>query len=202
VRWTAAEVNPATLSWYQNGVSYLHKLSFNGIPQILTFTPEAQTFFNNWHDAHMEEAESPSLSLYLQGTFGKLKGYCARLALIHALCSEGTSSTVGLDSVTAAAAMVDYFKDQARKVDSLLDRGKQNPVERMKVAIRRRLSVCRYIGRRDLQRKMNGKGEDFNQALIEMSQPEVVITKDSNNTEYVGPFLLPTDNRHTDREGQ
>ena len=103
VRWTKQEVRPSTRALYEQWIQYRYSIPFIGTPLILSLTPEAQGFFEEWHDAHMQAAESPSLSLFLQGSYGKLKGYCLRLALIHALYSEATPQAVGLGSVTAAA---------------------------------------------------------------------------------------------------
>lgn len=200
VRWNDREVQSTTLSWYEEWIQYLYTLPFNDKPRVLPFTAEAQEFFQVWHDTHMTETEALSNSLFLSGTFGKLKGYCPRLALIHAVCSSDFPSAVGIHSVAAAAGMVDYFKDQARKVDAVIGRGQANPVERVKEAIRRRVSGCRSMKKRDLQRSMKVEGKYFNQALQEMSQPEIHIHRDKDNSEYIHSSLLIADNRQTDKE--
>ena len=97
--------------------------------------------------------------------------------------------------------MVDYFKDQACKVNTRLERGGQNPVERTKDAIRRQLSVRRCMLRRDLQRRMSQNADIYNQAIKEMSIPEITIYTDINNKEYL-TLDMNTDHRQTDGEGQ
>jgi len=107
--------------------------------------------------------------------YAKLKGYCVRLSLIHALASNPKTEHVGLDSLEAGISLVDYFKGQAHKVDALFDHQQSSPLERAKAAIRRQLSVCRCMCRRELQRKMNCNGTIFQQALDQMSHAEILI---------------------------
>lgn len=177
VRWSDIQVTEETLSTYRGMIETLYALSYDPTvgPQILEFTPEAQQDFKAWHDLHMEEMEHQTLSPFLQGVYAKLKGYCVRLSLIHALGVNPETESVGLEALEAGIALVDYFKGQGHKVDALFDHQQADPVERAKAAIRRQLSVSVSMSRRDLQRKMNCSAEIFQQALDEMSKAEVLI---------------------------
>jgi len=177
VRWSDIQVSEQTFSHYREMIQQLYHLPYHSLmdPQVMEFTAEAQQDFSAWHDLHMEESERQILSPFLQGVYAKLKGYCARLALIHALATNPTSEQVSLKSLEAGINLVEYFKAQAHKVDALFDHQQAGPLERTKAAIRRQLSVCRYVGRRELQRKMNCSGAIFQQALDQMSQAEILI---------------------------
>ena len=121
-----------------------------------------------------ERASSP----YLQGVYAKLKGYCACLSLIHALGNDPNTKNVGINSLEAGISLVEYFKGQAFRVDGFFSIGKHHPVEKFKVAIRRKVSDCRHIKKRDLQRSVCGSGRsavDFNMALQQMCKAELII---------------------------
>jgi len=177
VRWSDTQITEETLSQYKEVIQQLHDLTYHSLmgPQVMEFTGEAQQNFIAWHDLHMEQIEHQDLSPFLQGVYAKLKGYCARFSLIHALGTNPATQSVGIDSLEAGISLVDYFKAQAHKVDALFDHQQAGPLEITKAAIRRQLSVCRYVGRRDLQRKMNCSGAIFQQALDQMSQAEILI---------------------------
>ncbi len=176
-RWTEESISPEATAAYHALFERLYAMPYD--PEIgsvcLDLSAAARAYFVEWHNGHLAEAEHFSTSPYLQGVYAKLKGYCARLALIHAVSTDPDTQLVDTESVAAAAAMVDYFKAQAFKVDAVFSRGKDTPVEQCKAAIRRQLSVCRCLERRELQRKMHHPADIFNQALSEMSRAEILI---------------------------
>jgi hypothetical protein len=90
----------------------------------------------------------------LKGFYAKLKGYCARLALIHALATKPAAKEVGVESIAAAAAQVDYFKTQAAKVAHHLCRsvGVGDPIEKCALEIVRKGIGGKFRTRRELQR--------------------------------------------------
>ncbi len=178
-QWSEITIQPATLQAIRDVFTNLGALDYN--PQNdslpLTLTPEAQERFIAWHNHHFQEGEEQASSPFLQGVYAKLKGYCARLSLIHALGTNPATDIVGLDSLEAGINLVSYFKAQAFRVDGFFSLGKHRPVEQFKVAIRRKLSDCRHIKKRDLQRSVCGGGRstvDFNLALQQMLKAELV----------------------------
>ncbi len=184
-RWTDFAVSSEAQGQYNKLFDDLYALPYEGEPTFLNLTAQARAYFSKWHDAHCEEAESPALSPFLQGSYAKLIGYCARLALIHQLCTNPKAVSVEIESVAAATAMIDYFKLQARKVATVLAQAETSPVEKCKAAIRRRLSVRRSpINRRELQRSLDANAKDFKQALEELSNPEVLVKK-NDSTEWI-----------------
>ena len=58
--------------------------------------------YTEFHDMHCQETEDPALSPMLRGFYAKLKGYCARLALIHAICTNPNAVEIGLVDRPAA----------------------------------------------------------------------------------------------------
>lgn len=143
-------------------------------PLYLALTDEALERWVTWHDGDLAESESPLLSPYLQGAYAKLKGYGARLALIHALCCNPAATSVGADSIIAAVSMAEYFKVQAAKVDSALCRyvGNTNGViERCKEAILRNCMAKRDLTKREIQRNMKYNGDIFNSAWDFLTHP-------------------------------
>ncbi len=177
VRWTDDEVPDSVAREYDEHLQALYDLSDN---VVLPLTPAAKGFFTNWHDVHCQEGEDTNLSSFMQAVYSKLRGYGGRFALIHAVCSNPGAAVVDVESVAAAAAQIEYFKRQAFKVDAALPQKKNDPLERCKTAIRRRLSVCRALKRRELQRRIKCTAEIFNQALTEMSNAEIRIDEYQN----------------------
>lgn len=181
VRWTEATVAPAVATAYDALFRQLYDLPPpDGQPIILGLTLEAQRFFRDWHDDHCRETEGETLPLGLRGFYCKLKGYGARLALIHALCTDPTASVVGVESVAAAADLVDYFKAHAAKVAPLLIRKKVSPHEKCEREIRSMLAGGRVLTRREVQRYGNSPAPLFNEVweallradqLVEVEKP-------------------------------
>lgn len=176
-KWSHARVSPTTTQAYEKLFADLLDLEYDPDqgPSCLPLTSEAQARFIEWHDKHIPEVNEPAASPYLDGCYSKLKGYCARLALIHAVASDPATQDVGVGSVEAAISLVDYFKAQAVRIDGFFSCGKHDPVEKCKVTIRRRLSVSRSMYKRDLQRIAKWNAEHFNTALEQMTKAEVVI---------------------------
>ena len=176
-RWSDATVSSQVRDRYQQLFTDLYAIPYSMVPVDLELTSEAREFFVAWHDDHSAGAEDPTLSPFLCGHLAKLKGYCGRLALIHTLCTNPQAPVVELGSITAAAAMVDYFKVQAAKVDSLRSRASGSRVERCGEEILRKLSGCRDVGmaKRELQRRSAFPSEIFNEALDQLISPRVRV---------------------------
>lgn len=183
VRWTNTTVPVEVRHGYSELVSELFQLPYAGESTLVPMTTDAQRTFTNWHDNHCAEAEDPALVPYLRAAYAKLKGYCARLSLIHAVGTSPSTQAVGIESVDAGIKMVTYFKTQAEKVMPLLSPVQTSEIERCKASIHKRLSVCRYMSKRDLQRASAFDATIFNQALAELCRPTVAM--DSNADVYL-----------------
>ena len=175
VRWSSTPISQQARKNYAHLLWEIYALEFENDPatgepgpMYLPLSPEATQRFSHWHDVHCQQMEDRSLSPAQKGFFSKLKGYCARLALIHALCIDPTTKTVGVASVEAAITMVDYFKQQAAKVCAHLAQPKKTPMERCEREIRRNLASERILTKRELQQGGNAEASVFNTILREL----------------------------------
>jgi hypothetical protein len=96
-------------------------------PWFVRFTPDATACYAAWYDAHNEEAESDDFPAYLRGPWAKMRAYCARLALALDRLAlafdpehDGEPSDVGVESLSRAIILVDYFKAHTRRVRAMM----------------------------------------------------------------------------------
>lgn len=172
-RWCERNIPLEVRKAYANRIEELFALPYEGKPRWIPLTPDAKEQFAEWVNQHYVATEDPELSPFVRGAYAKLKGYCPRLALIHAFGTSPTATTVGNASITAACKLIDYFKAQAWKVSQAVGPLGPRSIERCKAAIRRKLSVCRY-SKRDVQRSVSGGADLFQTAWEELLQPEIV----------------------------
>jgi len=94
-------------------------------PHVFMMTPEARREWRRWCQAHRDEQEADDFPDSLEGTWGKLEAYAARLALILHLMNLASDPTglVNADPselprriIDGAARLVAYFKSHARRV--------------------------------------------------------------------------------------
>src|SRR5215472_5257248 len=193
-RWSGKEVTAQVKQAYAELVSELLNLEWdNRTPTLLPLTSTAQTLFSQWVNDLYKEMESPDLQPPLRGFYAKLKGSCARLALIHGLARDPGATAIDEGSVMAAAAQVDYFKAQAAKVVDRLCRcvGVGTPLERCKEAIRRKLRGSQRCKKREIQRCTNYDAKVFNQAFEALSTPELI--KEPDDTYHLRTDIPTTD---------
>jgi hypothetical protein len=90
------------------------------IPRVVKFDEGAVSMWCRWMEAHHEEQTHADFPENLRGPWAKLEGYCARLALIvHTLshvCDGKDDWQIDQESVASAWALIDYFKNHARRV--------------------------------------------------------------------------------------
>ena len=189
-RWNEAIVSRPIQHTYDELLAALYKLSAG--PIYLPLTDDAKQQWVEWHDAHLAEMENPLFSPYLQGAYAKLKGYAARLALIHALCSAPSATSVGVDSIMAAVGMADYFKAQAAKVDCRYVGTGKSSVERCKEGIVRRLLGKHNLTKREIQNNMSYQADVFNPAWDFLTHPQLVSTDDGCHWNLRSRTDIPT----------
>jgi len=95
----------------------------NPSPEILKITADAKKKLIEWQKEntnHCNEAETDALS----GIYSKMDIYVLRLALILELiryaCNESDKKAVGILAMEGAIKLVEYFKQSAKKVQSIL----------------------------------------------------------------------------------
>lgn len=170
--WSDGVISTPVREAYANRINELFALPYEGAPLWLPLAPDAKEHFATWVNQHYVETTAPELSPFLRAAYAKYKGYCARLALIHALGTNPLATTIEDASITAACRLIDYFKAQAGKVAPAVGSVRPEKIERCKAAIRRKLSVCRCT-KREIQRSVSGGTELFKKAWEELLQPEL-----------------------------
>jgi hypothetical protein len=133
---TWLEVDDATVEGMRDVLATLRKLEMvaqekGGVtkprPFVIGMDASAKRTYQDFTRAHADELKDPTFPPYLRGPWSKLRGYCARLALIvHYLrwaAGEGATEKGSLDgeSMARAVELVAYFKDHARKVYAALE---------------------------------------------------------------------------------
>jgi hypothetical protein len=127
--WNETELNPIHADNWNNIISSLVNLSLNfddtlnPEPEVLKFSPEAKQILFEWQRSNTDqcnEAENEALS----GIFSKLEMYVVRLALIIEMmryaCGEGNKKSISAESAQGAIKLVEYFRNSATKVNSIL----------------------------------------------------------------------------------
>ena len=122
-------------------------------PLVLPLTEDAKALFVQWHDEHCQKAEACQVP-FLPGAYSKLKGYCPRFALIHALCLDPKAQAVGAESVAAASDLTEYFIAHFAKIAPLLTRRRPSEEAKCEADIIRRLGGGKIETKRDLQRSL------------------------------------------------
>jgi hypothetical protein len=127
--WSETDLPPVVSENWEGIISNLLSLTvtndhtLNPSPEVLKFTPEAKKVLFEWQKVNTDqsnEAESEVLS----GIFSKMDMYVLRLALILEMlryaCNESNKQSVSIEAVRGAVKLVEYFKNSAVKVNSIL----------------------------------------------------------------------------------
>ena len=89
---------------------------WEGFNQPARFSSEAQTLFDSWLDALMEETRSDDISETLESHYSKYRSLIPSLAvLIHLADDESHSETIGIESIRKAIAWGEYLKSHAER---------------------------------------------------------------------------------------
>jgi uncharacterized protein DUF3987 len=160
-RWTDVTVTEAAMAGYTQILAALWQLNpacasegHGSRPVVVPFTVEGRSAFVRCVNDLYAQLMDPELPAHLRGPYAKLEGYAARLALLVQLCrhvaGEAAHTAVDARSVTAAAALIEYFQAHLIRVYTCL---------RSTQADQRAVTALRWIrahGRactvRDLQR--------------------------------------------------
>jgi hypothetical protein len=129
-------------------------------PHLVKLGASGRQAWQDFTRRHAAEVNAPDFPPHLRGPWSKLRGYCARLALIvhylrWAAGEVERDADVDKESITRAACLVAYFKSHARKVYALIDADPRT------AAARRLLSWVaredkRQFTRRDAFRALRG----------------------------------------------
>jgi hypothetical protein len=116
---------------WRNALTFLWRLNMEpsgdgGVrPRFVRLTQEAREVWKQFCDDHAAEMNAETFPEHLLGPWSKLRGYCARLALIvHFLrvaTGEVLEEDVDDESARRAVKLIGYFKSHARKVYAVMD---------------------------------------------------------------------------------
>jgi hypothetical protein len=128
--WTDDEISDAATVSYSDLYGRLRRnLSIDlddlgdPIEKTVEFSHEAKKLFVSQYNVHRTEMGMPGFPSSLRSPWAKLEGYFARIILILACCrivENGDPERVEEEDVLKAWYLVQYFKDQARRVFSAL----------------------------------------------------------------------------------
>jgi Protein of unknown function (DUF3987)/DnaB-like helicase N terminal domain len=94
-------------------------------PYLVNLSPRAEDVWAEWYDAHCKDMAAEDAAPWVPGVYSKLRGYCARLALILsrlrlALDPEAEREIIQAPvepaDVLGAIRLTDYFKAHAARV--------------------------------------------------------------------------------------
>jgi hypothetical protein len=127
--WSETDLPPVVSENWKSIISSLLNMSvinddtLNPSPEVLKFTAEAKQILFEWQKVNTDqcnEAENEAIS----GIYSKMDMYVLRLALILELmryaCNESNKQSIGIEAVQGAIKLVEYFKNSAVKVNSIL----------------------------------------------------------------------------------
>lgn len=102
-------------------------------PRLIPIGKEAKTLWIEWHDRHARELVDISND-DLAAHYAKLKGACARIALLFA-CVEVAAggdavAYISADAMRRAIAVVEWFKGEGRRVYAVLGESEEDRARR------------------------------------------------------------------------
>ena len=176
--WSEAEVPEVVEKQFDGLIDALLQLSpgFDEhghlCPRLIGLDAFAKAIFVKWHNRHV--LELGELIGDMAAAFSKLKGACARLALIiHcsrvAACDPALTSPgqIDLNSMQAAIELTEWFKHEARRIYAMISEGDDDRDRRMKLELIQRKGGS--VSVRDWQRARSfHKSDDAEADLNEL----------------------------------
>lgn len=93
-------------------------------PEIIPFAEDAKARLYMWQEEHAKLCDTEHNET-LVGVYCKLEVYVIRFCLIIQMarwaCSEGDKTEIDLVSVERAITLIDYFRDSAQQVQTVMD---------------------------------------------------------------------------------
>ena len=114
---------------WRDAIEKLWRRPMGADPVSVRMTPEAKNAWGDWIRAHYAEQEADDFPASLEGPWGKLEAYAARLALILHMLALAADPSVPPDAIPpelpramieGAARLVGYFKSHARRVHAAM----------------------------------------------------------------------------------
>jgi hypothetical protein len=120
-------------------------------PTVVPLSEDALSLFVPWYDNHNEDLQTQPENL--RATWSKLEAYVLRLALVFCLVRDTDTppETVDVASIQGAIAIVDWFKDEALRIESVVDMDEET--ENLQALVDLIRSNDGTMSPRELQRK-------------------------------------------------
>ena len=134
-RWTDAAPAQSTVTGYKRVFEKLFNLRSRisllpGQRCAVCLTEKGKEKWIEFYNKHVDEMNAPDFPYPLRAPWAKLRGYCARFALILQMArvasDEVESEDVDEVSIQRAVRLVDYFQSHARKVYASLHSTQQD----------------------------------------------------------------------------
>ncbi len=167
-------------------------------PRVVKMTPEAARLWSAWCQAHYAEQEADDFPDSLEGPWGKLEAYAARLALILHLLDLASDPTRPLDdlpelperTIEAAFRLVAYFKAHARRVYAAIGRKCADGGEDVRALVRWIVrNDLADFSERDIARNFDRFKEDpatLTTALLWMASRNIIRPREPDATPKPG----------------
>lgn len=155
-KWSEAEINNATIRKVSELFQALYELELvDDQPLIYDLSFDAHKKYVYWHNVHYESLYKDGFPEIMRGSWGKIPGILARIALILHCCQEVShgepQKEVAEKTIKNAIAITEYFKSHAGK--ALFKIKKNQEIEGAKTVINwARKRGKTVITPRDLQR--------------------------------------------------
>lgn len=126
-RWTEAEISLAVEEAMSSAIDSLFSLQGtidddgHHTPLSVGLSPGAKKLFTDYCDAHGEQGAE--LTGDLAAAWSKLECYGARLALVLHCVADGAGCEVRPDTMAAALRIVEWFKNETRRIYGMLGEG-------------------------------------------------------------------------------
>jgi len=126
-------------------------------PTIVSLSEEAREVFKVWYDKHNKGLQGQPENI--RATWSKLEAYVPRLALLFCLVSELDipPATVDVDSMQRAIEVVDWFKQEAQRIEALVDMDEET--ENLQALVDLIRSKDGIMSARELQQKSRKYGK-------------------------------------------
>ena len=136
--WSETEINPVVIDNWKNIINKLLDVpiiqdeEFNPQSEILKFTAEAKQLFFKWQ-REITDISNKAENVVLSGIYAKMEQYALRFSLCLEMarfaCNESDKQAIGIESVEGAIRLIEYFKNSALKVHSIVS--STNPVDKL-----------------------------------------------------------------------
>ncbi len=123
--WREDEVTEAAEVAYRDLYHKLRDLSMaaddmgDPVEKPVTFSTDAKQIYVQVYNQHRLEMSLPGFPSFLRSPFSKLEAYFLRITLILAACRfsiDGVAERIEAQDVLRAVALIEYFKEQTRRV--------------------------------------------------------------------------------------